>query len=191
MSWENKNTRPEEFTEPEDYFEPAAYETPAMKRTQEQLTLRALELLGPGHKKILDVGCGTGYSTKILEKTGHEAKGIDIVPSMVKKAKEKGLDVTVSDMKDLPFEDNSFDAIISISALQWAKDVKAVAREFLRVLKPKGKAVIQFYPKNEEEAKQVARVFSQQGFSVNIAVDSPEIPKKRKVFLVLDAKAEP
>ncbi|MCD4740036.1 class I SAM-dependent methyltransferase [archaeon] len=186
MSWQVKHERPEDNSEPGEYFHASSYETSGMRRTQEQLTQRALELLAiPPKSRVLDVGCGTGFSMKVIENQGHTAVGIDIVESMIEKARERGLNAVVADMADLPFEKDSFDAIVSISVIQWAKDLKAVAKEFKRVLKPKGGMVAQFYPFSEDEAKSMAKIFASQGFQGGLAIDQPEHAKKRKVFLVM------
>ena len=75
---------------------------------------------------------------------------------MLAKAKEKKLKVIEGDMLNLSslFKPNSFDAVVSASALQWIKDkdeIREVALGVYLILKPKGKIAIQFYPKSEEE----------------------------------------
>lgn len=64
----------------------------------------------------LDIGCGTGYHSRLLKNKGHEVISADISYEMVKKAKngENGNYYLVADMEKLPFKDNTFDNIISI-----------------------------------------------------------------------------
>lgn len=100
--------------------------------------------------KILDVGCGNGYSTlSLASKYNSSFTGIDFVPDMIDRANIlknnfslKG-DITfnVDDVTDLHFKDSQFDIVISercllnlpSRSLQW----KAI-NEIARVLKPNG-----------------------------------------------------
>lgn len=176
-------TRPED--QPGYEFKPEEYESPGMQRTQEELTLRAIELLEMTTGKVLDIGCGTGYSTAVLHEQGFSVIGIDSSEEMVEKAKELGVDARVADMHSLPFPDESFDAIISISTIQWSQDPKSLAREFQRVLRKGGKVVAQFYPANEKDAIAVAKAFAANGFTGGLQVDNPGSPRKKKFFLVM------
>jgi len=179
-----RKVRPED--QPGFEFRPGDYESPGMRRMQERLTMRATELLGIEGGRVLDIGCGTGYSTEVLAGYGFDVVGIDPNEMMVKKAKKHhhGLDCTVGSFEKIPFEDHSFDAIVSISALQWA-DCKKAAKEVSRVLKYTARAVMQFYPASDDEAMRVARAFAKEGFRAELAIDLPKNLKKRKVFLVL------
>ena len=64
----------------------------------------------------LDIGCGTGYHSRILKKNGHEVVSADISYEMIKKAKnnQTGNFYLVADIEKLPFKDNTFDNVISI-----------------------------------------------------------------------------
>lgn len=64
----------------------------------------------------LDIGCGTGYHSKILKNNGHRVVSADISFEMVKKAKnnKNGDYFMVADIEKLPFKDRTFDNIISI-----------------------------------------------------------------------------
>ena len=201
--WTIKNTLPEEkYQSSEDYHTKEVAENYAksspIKKTQEKMTERAIEL-GNFKKNslILDLGAGTGHSTKTLQKHGFETKAIDSSKEMIKQAKKRGLEVIKADMRKLPFKEEEFDGAISISALQWLlqspnakENIKQVANELYKVLKPKAKAVIQFYPKTEKQAIQAAKIFSKQGFKVELVTDSPTEPKKRKVYLVLEKQEQ-
>jgi len=180
--------KPEE--QPEYEFIPEEYESPGMRRTQEELTLRAIELLDMpgGDGEILDVGCGTGFSTEILKEEGYNVVGVDRAKKMVAKAKERGVDALVADMHTLPFPNGSFDAIVSISTIQWSQDYRVLAREFRRVLKAKGKVVAQFYPKNSADAMKMAKAFTAMGFEGGMQIDNPSSIRKKKHFLVMQRK---
>ncbi|NMC76920.1 MAG: class I SAM-dependent methyltransferase [Candidatus Methanofastidiosa archaeon] len=64
----------------------------------------------------LDIGCGTGYHSKILKKNGHEVVCADISYEMIKKARNNsaGDFFLVADIEKLPFKEKKFDNVISI-----------------------------------------------------------------------------
>lgn len=100
-------------------------------KVQSEMTFRCLDLLGiPDLNEepeeltrfILDIGCGSGLSTEIIEEQGHIAFGLDISPSMLEVCKERQTDAELlySDMgHGFNFKPGFFDAAISVSALQW------------------------------------------------------------------------
>ncbi|MDN5325836.1 MAG: hypothetical protein PWP41_532 [Moorella sp. (in: firmicutes)] len=97
---------------------------------------------------ILDVGCGTGNFSLELARRGVKVTGIDISNPMLAKARKKAADAGLAieflhaDAMNLPFGDNTFDKIVSVTALEFAPDLKAVLEESYRVLKPGGRMVI-------------------------------------------------
>lgn len=69
---------------------------------------------------ILDIGCGSGLSSEIVEEYGHFCMGLDISPSMLEVNRERELssEVLLSDMgHGLNLKPGFFDAAISVSAL--------------------------------------------------------------------------
>jgi len=57
------------------------------------------------------------------------------------------------------FKDRKFDGVVSVSALQWIKDkqeIQRVAQRNLFYLNKDGPLVVQFYPKSEQELKEIA-----------------------------------
>ena len=189
----------EEDVLPEVYFTKVAAanydKNKRMKKIQTEMTKRALEFLELDKGKVLDVGCGTGFSMQVIKDQGLEVIGIDISQPMLEIAKKKGFKVKKADFQKIPFKDNEFDAIISISALQWVhgKSYEEIldyyaqtAKEFKRVLKRKGKAVFQFYPKTKKEFDLVIKIFK-KFFKITIAEDFPDNPKKRKRYIILQS----
>jgi ubiquinone/menaquinone biosynthesis C-methylase UbiE len=115
---------------------------------------------------------------------------MDLIPKMINKAKEKEFEAYVGDMRDVGklFEGRKFDGVVSVSALQWIKDkqeIQKVARGIYSVLNKESPLVIQFYPKSEQELKETARIFTQNGFYGQIITDWPDIPKNRTNYLVM------
>ncbi|AKB23741.1 Putative methyltransferase YodH [Methanosarcina sp. MTP4] len=97
-------------------------------------------------KKVLMVGCGTGFSACYLaKKVGCFVVGVDIAELSIEKAKErakkKGVegitDFRIGDAYALPFEAGTFDAVITEFVSQFLDRGRAF-REFARVLKPGG-----------------------------------------------------
>jgi trans-aconitate methyltransferase len=93
----------------------------------------------PG-ERILDVGCGDGVLTRELMERGCTAVGIDSSPSMVRAARERGVDARLLDAGSLAFV-SCFDAVFSNAALHWMKDADAVINGVARALKPGGRFV--------------------------------------------------
>ncbi|MFY4776876.1 class I SAM-dependent methyltransferase [Metabacillus sp. RGM 3146] len=99
---------------------------------------RELPLFG---KKILDAGCGTGQTLYYLEQLGADATGMDIDPRMIKKAKKRMLNTSVSlitgDIESLPFQGQSFEYVLCESVAAFTNTEKSLS-ELKRVLKPNG-----------------------------------------------------
>jgi 2-polyprenyl-3-methyl-5-hydroxy-6-metoxy-1,4-benzoquinol methylase len=112
-------------------------------------TKTAFELFQPSTKeKILDVGCGTGnFSIKLAGK-GCRVTGVDVAEPMLEKARLKasarGFDILFyrQDIIDLKFEDDFFDGVISMAAVEFVPDIKRAYQEMKRVVKPGGKILI-------------------------------------------------
>ena len=90
---------------------------------------------------VLEIGCGTGYFTKEIAKTGANVTAIDISPELLQIAKEEIPDTNVSfvieNAYDLSFEANCFDSIVGSSVLHHLEIEKAIS-EMFRVLKSGG-----------------------------------------------------
>ncbi len=194
--WVVKNNRPEE-----DLGNPLLYYTDeevekysrsgGMRRAQEKIAYRVLELLElDSGKSLLDIGSGPGYTAEVYCSEGYNVTCMDLIPKMISKAKEKGFEAYVGDMRDVGklFEGRKFDGVVSVSALQWIKgkqEIQRIAQGIYSVLNKNGLLVIQFYPKSEQELKETARIFTQNGFHGQIIIDWPNIPKNRTSYLVM------
>lgn len=97
------------------------------------------------NKKILDLGCGQGYFSRLLTKQGGIVTGVDLSKDLIgianQRNQEQGLKIKyfVSDaanLKDL--QDNKFDIAISNMALMDIKNVDKTIKECSRVLKKNG-----------------------------------------------------
>jgi len=103
-----------------------------------------INLLNPTKEdKILDVGCGVGYFSKLLSEYGANVSGIDINPDSVNICKSYvGPNFYVGNASRLDFDDNSFDKILCSEVLEHLKDDKGALDEIYRILKPNGILVL-------------------------------------------------
>ena len=169
-------TRPEHLMPPESFYdakEARKYtDCTRIIKVQSEMTQRCLDLIQvPDNDEqnfepwfILDLGCGSGLSGQIVEEQGHFWWGIDISENMLEVAKERGCDGELAwgDMgHGFNFKAGFFDAVISVSALQWLcnadkkvnnpwKRLIILFQSIQKCLKQHGKACLQFYPENSE-----------------------------------------
>ena len=111
------------------------------------------EIVDGTQQQILDVACGTGDSTIAIAKAmepGGRVTGIDISAGMMeplmRKAAHEGVHDRIkllqADALQMPFEANSFHRVTCAFGIRNFEDRKKGLAEFLRVLKPGGRAVI-------------------------------------------------
>ncbi len=107
------------------------------------------KIIEPLGGKILDIGSADGTFTKvIIEKSkADKVVGIDVLPGSVSYAKRrfarsKVVSFRVADAHELPFPDNSFDAVFCLETLEHVEDPEKAACEMFRVLKKGGYAVV-------------------------------------------------
>jgi ubiquinone/menaquinone biosynthesis C-methylase UbiE len=106
----------------------------------------ALASLDGQHRRVVDVGCGTGLMSAKLAAAGRQVLGVDLSSSMISRAaRVRGnarLDFLQGDAENLPLEDAGFDAVVNlISFHHYPNPDKAIA-EFRRVLRPGGRLVL-------------------------------------------------
>ncbi len=94
------------------------------------------------HANILDLGIGTGESSRLFQKEGHRITGIDGSGKMLEQCREKkiGSNLILHDLEKFPYplKDAVFDAVISNGVFHLIYPVKMVFAEVKRILKPKG-----------------------------------------------------
>lgn len=104
-----------------------------------------MTLLPPPPARILDLGCGGGWTSTFFAKRGYEVVGQDIAPDMIDVARQNGarhgleqrLSFLCSDFEALDM-DNQFDAAIFFDSLHHAEDELLAIRSAYRALKPGG-----------------------------------------------------
>ncbi len=96
-------------------------------------------------KRVLEVGCGTGLVLERIQQFASLAQGIDLSPQMLKKARERGLDVREGSATELPFDDATFDVTCSFKVLAHVPEIERALAEMARVTKPGGAILAEFY----------------------------------------------
>lgn len=93
----------------------------------------------------LDVACGTGNATIPAAQRGARLTGLDLTPKLIeiarRRAEEAGVEATFleGDAERLPFDDGSFDRVMSVLGAMFAPDQKRTAEELIRVCRPGGR----------------------------------------------------
>jgi ubiquinone/menaquinone biosynthesis C-methylase UbiE len=95
--------------------------------------------------RVLELGCGTGLILARVAEVAKESVGIDLSEGMAQRAKDRGLDVHIGSVCDLPFEDDQFDLAYSFKVLAHVPDIDSAVREATRVIRPGGHLLLEFY----------------------------------------------
>ena len=104
--------------------------------------VEALKL--PGDGILLDAGGGTGRSSFHLRPLVGRLVICDFSLPMLRQAQAKGgMELAQTRAEELPFRDSTFDRVMVVDALHHFFDQSAAIREFIRVLKPGGRLVIE------------------------------------------------
>jgi SAM-dependent methyltransferase len=91
--------------------------------------------LGPGRGRCLDLGCGTGLAIPKLARLGWSVVGVDVSEAMLIRARAYGAELHRASAESLPFENESFDAAVSLWLHTDVDDFPAILREAARVLR--------------------------------------------------------
>jgi ubiquinone/menaquinone biosynthesis C-methylase UbiE len=130
----------------EDFFVPALFQRWAGRVADSAGVTSGL--------RVLDVACGTGALTReVATRVGSDgaATGVDINPGMLEVAQRvaPSIEWRQGEAEALPFEDNSFDAVVSQFGLMFFRDRKQALTEMVRVLRPAGRVAVAVWDKLE------------------------------------------
>lgn len=139
-------------------------------------------------KRVLDLGCGGGTYTAIIDKYSNRVLGLDISRGMLSYAKNKhpSLDLALADAHRIPLKDESMDIVVCIGLFEYVERA-TVSEKINKVLKPNGICIIQCpnkysavriptkiicrvlgseYPCKEPSYGEMLRLFKQNEFKV-------------------------
>lgn len=119
----------------------------------------------PLQASVLDIGCGNGRNMKFY--TGHNMKGIDTCSKFVHMCRKDNLDVVRANMCDIPYDNNSFDALLVIASFHHLEHeihrIKAL-EEMYRILKEGGNVLLSVWSK--EQPTKTRRKFDKYGHNL-------------------------
>ena len=102
-------------------------------------------------RRVLDLGCGAGWATRLLARAvagdGGHAVGLDISDEMIARARDAVGDLenvmfVPAAADEIPWQDEYFDKVLSVESFYYYPDQEAVLRELLRVIAPGGQIFI-------------------------------------------------
>jgi SAM-dependent methyltransferase len=145
---------------------------------------QAIELMKiPADARILDLGCGSGWASRLMAEKAQRGKvtGIDISDEMVQLAantsKElSNIEFKVASAEALPFGDNEFTHVFSMESLYYYSNMLAALKEVYRVLDDGGRfvTVVDLYFENKPSHQWIP--------TLNVPVQLLSIPDYRNFF---------
>lgn len=138
----------------------------------------------------VDLGCGSGFFTLPLAKRAKKVYAIDlqeemlrIIEQKMRKQKIKNIKPLLSRENEIPLKDKSVEFLVSVNALHEFGNTKRMIKEVHRVLKPKGKALIVDFKKEETvfgppvairiSKEQAITLFEKNGFKTLKTMNLP------------------
>ena len=120
-----------------DFGQVAKYTMPSAEEFMSRIDLR------PG-TQVLDAACGTGNLAVLAARRGCRVSGLDIATNLLAQARERAqrealaIDFTEGDAEAMPYEDGTFDVVVSMYGVMFAPRPEWVVSELCRVTKPGG-----------------------------------------------------
>jgi ubiquinone/menaquinone biosynthesis C-methylase UbiE len=96
-------------------------------------------------KEVLECGAGTGLILERIARFARSAKGVDLSPGMLQKARARGLDVREASVTRLPFADGRFDVTCAFKVLPHVRELGRALAEMARVTRPGGYVIAELY----------------------------------------------
>lgn len=112
---------------------------------------------------MLDVCCGTGVVGAAFDGRVNRKTGLDLTPEMRALACERLDEVDAGTVYDLPYEEGTFDLVVTREVLHILADPKKAVSEIFRVLRPGGQFIVgHILPYGPEDAAWMWRVFKKK-----------------------------
>jgi ubiquinone/menaquinone biosynthesis C-methylase UbiE len=105
-----------------------------------ELLADSADLVAGSH--VLDVACGNGNATVAAARSGAHVVGVDYVPALLEDGRARAIaegleaEFRLGDAEDLPAQDASYDAVLSVFGTMFAPDHQRTADELVRVARP-------------------------------------------------------
>ncbi len=113
---------------------------------------------------VLDVGCSRGMVVKGFADEGKHSVGVDVSKLAVEYCRQQRLDVVQASVTDLPYNDNSFDMVITTDVLEhlYPEDVDKAVSEIVRVTgKYTGHTIYPYKDQNKRSPEYFKGFFDQ------------------------------
>ena len=170
-----------------DHWNAAQYLKFKAERTQPSLDL-VKQLAGLTPKTILDVGCGPGNSTRVLQKAFPDADilGVDTAEDMLRRAKKEHPDLHFQN-QDASKITGQYDLIFSNACLQWVPDHLALLPEWMRHINPGGALAVQIPRNNDEPFFRLIHTLTRQEAwnPTHIEKEREDVPAPAEYYAVL------
>ncbi len=157
----------------------------SMEKGHRPVGEQAIELMRvPADAQVLDVGCGSGWATRLLAQYAMNGRvtGIDISDEMIRVARESSrsfanIEFQVASAEQLPFGDGEFMHAFSMESLYYYANISQALGEVFRVLKTGGLfvAVVDLYWENEATHQWID--------NLNVPVELLSVDDYRSLFI--------
>jgi len=181
-----------------------------MERNQKRSTLECIQYLSDPklgsidmNKSyvILDLGCGTGFSTEIIQEYKFKVIGVEILSDMIELALQRkrefkiNMELILANINYLPIRKKAVDHILSVSAYNFIihgkktergkkRTVNSTAKYLNKILRTKGRIIIEFYPRDDVERELFTSSFLNNGFEGFFIKNHPN-QKSGQTFVLL------
>ncbi len=142
--------------------------------------------------RLLDIGCGMGF---MFDFTECDLTGIDPSKNLIEKSRHKDK-ILLGKAEKLPFKDNEFDIIVSITAIHNFDNIEKALKEMKRVLRDKGKIAITVLKKSKK-SNDIEKLLNKY-FKINTVIDEGmdlvyfgEVGKVSQNFLTASSVGKP
>jgi SAM-dependent methyltransferase len=157
---------------------------PSMEQGHRPVGEQAINLMNiPADARVLDVGCGSGWATRLMAEKAQNGRvvGIDISDEMIRLARESSasfsnVEFQIASAEKLPFDDAQFTHAFSMESLYYYADIPGALKEIRRVLSRGGFffTVVDLYEENRPSHQWIEQL--------NVPVQLLSVAEYRNLF---------